>query len=44
MSYIFSGCNALISLPNLSKFKNPNFLFLSEMFNDCFNCLNDPLK
>ncbi len=36
MIYMFSGCNSLISLPDISKWNLRNVTDISYMFNGCF--------
>ena len=39
---MFSGCNSLISLPDISKWKTYNVNDMSYMFNKCQKTLNYP--
>ena len=39
MSSMFSGCNSLISLPDLSKWNTSNVENMSHMFSGCVNLI-----
>ena len=44
MSYMFSNCKSLLSLPNISKWKinNDNLISTSHIFNNCNSLLSLP--
>ena len=46
MSYMFSGCNSLNSLPDISKWDTSNVIDMKGMFSGCslLNKLNNYLK
>ena len=44
MSYMFSGCSSLSSLPDISKWNTNNVIEMSSMFSGCKESLNIPLK
>ena len=39
MSYMFNGCESLLSLPDISKWNANNDKDMSYMFNDCNSLL-----
>ena len=39
MNHMFSRCNSLISLPDLSKWNTSNAYSIGEMFNGCINLI-----
>ena len=39
MSYMFGGCNSMVSFPDISKWETEN---ITEIFNVCLNSLNNP--
>ena len=42
MSYMFSDCSSLISLPNLSKWNTDNVIDMSSMFYNCSSLISLP--
>ena len=44
MSYMFSNCKSLSSLPDISKWNTNNVNDMSYMFYNCKPSLNIPLK
>ena len=44
MSYMFSKCSSLTSLPDISKWNTNNVTNMSGMFNNCKKDLNIPSK
>ena len=44
MSWMFSGCNSLSSLPDISKWNTSNVNNMSGMFYGCNESLNIPSK
>ena len=42
MSHMFSGCNSLISLPDISKWDTSNVKFMSDMFSGCKSLISLP--
>ena len=40
MSYMFSECVSLISLPDISKWNTSNVTEMDDIFVGCINCLN----
>ena len=42
MSYVFSGCNSLISLPDISKWDTSNVTDMRWMFNECNSLISLP--
>ena len=44
MSYIFSDCKLLTSLPDISKWNTNNVENMNDMFWNCNNLLNIPHK
>ena len=44
MSYMFSDCNALTSLPDISKWDTKNVTNMSDMFSGCNALKNIPNK
>ena len=39
---MFSGCNSLISLPNISKWDTKNVIDMRFMFNNCSSLISFP--
>ena len=44
MKSMFSGCEALSSIPDISKWDIANNVIISDMFNGCKSTLNIPAK
>ena len=42
MSYIFSGCNSLVSFPNISNWNISKATIKNDFNNNCFNVLKNP--
>ena len=42
MSYIFSNCESLLSLPNISKWNTNNIINMSNVFSDCESLFSLP--
>ena len=39
MRYMFSGCNSLNNLPDISKWDTKNVTNMSNMFSGCYNII-----
>ena len=42
MSYIFSECDSLILLPDISKWDTQNVEYMEEMFKGCYSLISLP--